>query len=401
MRIAVGTTTRFHMFDLARELLRAGEDARLLTALPRWKVDPEIRAAAHTRSSRLLLGRLAARLPRLCGGNRWDIETFRDFSRWFGQVADRERFDVVDALDGLGLHAGRVVRQRGGAWICNRGSAHILTQRELLVEEHERWKQPMPGTYFDPWMIDRCLTEYAEATAIVVPSHFAKRSFVERGFEDARVYVCPYGVDLTLFHPQRRKDKTFRAVFVGAQSIQKGIGYLLEAARPLVVSGAMELWLVGPVTPDGRPILDQHANLFVQRGVEPRHRLAWTYSQASVLVLPSIQEGLALVQAQAMACGIPVIATRNTGAEDLFTVVVEGFIVPPRDPEAIRDRLQLLLDDPARLREMSAAALDRVRSLDGWATYGRLCVDMYREVLRSPGATTDLDRCAPDQASVG
>ena len=56
-----------------------------------------------------------------------------------------------------------------------------------------------------------------------------------------------------------------------------------------------------------------------------------------------MEEGLALVQAQALACGCPVIGTWNTGAADLFSDGVEGFIVPPRDPKAIAERLRQLL----------------------------------------------------------
>ena len=382
MRIGVGTTTRFHMVDLARELRRLGEDTRLFTALPRWKVDAELRDRAHVHSSRLLLWRVAGRVPVLRNTNYWETETFREFGRWFARMAEREQLDVVDCLDGLGLEAGPLVQRRGGVWICNRGSSHVLTQRQILTEEHARWGQPMPRSYFDPRLVERCLAEYAGATAIVVPSHFAKRSFLSHGFDPERVYVCPYGVDLTMFQPQPRQDQKFRALFVGAQSIQKGIGYLFDAARPLVESGAMELWLVGGPTSDGQPILDRNAGLFTHHGVQPRSELSRFYSQASVLVVPSVQEGLALVQAQAMACGTPVIATENTGAEDLFTDGVEGFIVPPRDPNAIRVRLQLLLDDPQLRQAMGAAALERVRQLGGWERYGKACRSVYQRALQ-------------------
>jgi starch synthase len=387
VRIAIGTTTRFHMFDLARALRQVGQDARLFTALPRFKTDQDLRAVTRTHPSRLLLSHIAGRLRPGGDLRRWEVGMVCDFGRWLGRIAAKEPFDVVDALDGLGLEAGRHVQRRGGAWICNRGSAHVLTQRELLVAEHERWREPMPPSYFDPWIVERCLAEYDEASAIVVPSRFAQRTFVERGFDPARVHVCPYGVDLSLFRPEPREHSRFRALFVGAQSIQKGIGYLLDAVRPLAQSGALELWLVGSTPADGRPLLERNADLFTHLGVQPRNRLAGIYSQASVLVMPSIQEGLALVQAQAMACGIPVIATFNTGAEDIFTDGVEGFIVPPRDAGAIRERLQFLLDNPVRLREMGAAALARVQSLGGWSRYGQLCRDMYRQVLSTSRET--------------
>jgi glycosyltransferase involved in cell wall biosynthesis len=100
-------------------------------------------------------------------------------------------------------------------------------------------------------------------------------------------------------------------------------------------------------------------------GVKDRRELHRYYSQGSVFVMPSIEEGIALVQGQAMACGLPVIATTNTGAEDLFTDGIEGFIVAIRDPEAIREKLLLLYQSPDLREEMSQAALRRVRAMGG------------------------------------
>jgi len=107
------------------------------------------------------------------------------------------------------------------------------------------------------------------------------------------------------------------------------------------------------------------------------------YSQASVLVLPSIQEGLALVQAQAMACGVPVIASENTGAADLFSDGVEGFIVPIRDARAIREKILALYENPAMREQMGEAALARVRKIGGWDDYGVRAADYYRQALET------------------
>ena len=87
-----------------------------------------------------------------------------------------------------------------------------------------------------------------------------------------------------------------------------------------------------------------------------------------------------MVQPQAMACGTPVIATYNAGAEDLFTDGVEGFIVPPRNPEAIRERIQFLLDNPQELARMRQAALARVSALGGWDAFGERTLAAYRQL---------------------
>jgi starch synthase len=101
-------------------------------------------------------------------------------------------------------------------------------------------------------------------------------------------------------------------------------------------------------------------------------------SQVNIPILPSIEEGLALVQGQAMACGCPVLATTNTGAEDLFTDEHEGFIVPIRDADALLNRMQRVADDPALHEWLRAASLERVKSIGRWQQYG----DQWEALLK-------------------
>src|SRR5258706_9719704 len=130
-------------------------------------------------------------------------------------------------------------------------------------------------------------------------------------------------------------------------------------------------------------------NLTTQMRGDPRinitghvqqHRLKEIMSTSDVMVLPSVEDGFGLVQAQAMACGCPVIASQNTGAHDLFTDGKEGFIVPTRDSSAIANRLQQLADDPELRLGMSEAALQRVKSLEGWEQYGETMYRIFSEV---------------------
>jgi starch synthase len=104
-------------------------------------------------------------------------------------------------------------------------------------------------------------------------------------------------------------------------------------------------------------------------------------SRASVMVLPSIEEGLAMVQAQAMACGCPVIATVNAGAGDVLEDGREGFIVPPRDSEAIAQALTLLYRERDLLHAMSGAARRRVELIGGWDRYGLGIMALFERLL--------------------
>jgi glycosyltransferase involved in cell wall biosynthesis len=123
--------------------------------------------------------------------------------------------------------------------------------------------------------------------------------------------------------------------------------------------------------PDLRDILSRLPTANVEfLGPVPRAQLVDLMSRSHALVLPSIEDGFGLVLSEAMACGCPLIASTNTGGEDLFTDGVEGFLVPIRDPAAITARLQQLADSPALRQQMSSAALAKVQSLGGWADYG-------------------------------
>jgi glycosyltransferase involved in cell wall biosynthesis len=385
MNVSLSCIGKFHHFDLARQHLRLGNQVAIFTGNPKSRVDSGLRRFARTHPALRILAALQARLH-LAPQSRWLDDAFlRDLGRWLARSVDPEWTDVLHGLDGPGPEAGRRVKAHGKIWICDRGSAHILTQKQILEEEHAYWEAPPP--IFTAEHLERCLAEYEEAHAITVPSQFARRSFLENGIASERVFVCPYGVDLSEFRPAARTDSIFRVIFVGIASIQKGIGHLLRAVEPLVKKRQCELWLVGSIDSDARHVLDRYRDSFVYKGACPRGELWRLYSQASVLALASVQEGFGLVQAQAMACGIPVIATANTGAEDLFTDGVEGFIVPIRSPEAIREKLEWMIDHPAERAAMGEAALQRVKSLGGWDRYGEQVESVYREVLtRKHGA---------------
>jgi glycosyltransferase involved in cell wall biosynthesis len=114
----------------------------------------------------------------------------------------------------------------------------------------------------------------------------------------------------------------------------------------------------------------------------PQTELKSLMSRSHVMVLPSIEEGLAMVQAQAMACGCPVVASRNTGGEDLFSDGHEGFIVPIRDANALATRLQQLADQPELRAAMARRALARVQSLGGWRDYGQKAMAIYDDMLK-------------------
>lgn len=287
--------------------------------------------------------------------------------------------DALIAISGAALKAGRQLQAQGGKYICDRGSTHARYQWKILDEEHRRWGAPLD--IYDPRDTEREEEQYAMADTIVVPSSFAARSFVQLGIPAEKLRVIPYGVRLDAFHPVGAPaPDTFEVLFIGQVSLRKGVPYLLEAFARLR-HPRKRLFLAGPMFPHMLPLLPRLPMDQVEvLGALSRAELVQRFSRSHVMVLPSLEEGLALVQGEAMACGCPIIATPNTGSEDLFEDGKEGFIIPPRDPVALSERLQALADDPALRQRMSQAALERVRHLGGWNDYGDRWMSLLQEV---------------------
>ena len=383
MKVCVGSPGRFHIFDLARQLARAGALQRLYTAYPRWKVEALSREMVRTFPWLALAAHGAGRLRFHSIQRTLDWLQMRTFDSW---VSGRlEHCDAFHCLSGFGLVSHRAAKARYGALtICDRASSHIRFQDRILRDEYSRLG--IPYRPIDPRVVERELAEYEECDLIFIPSRFAQRSFIENGITEEKLRVVPYGVDLDMFRPVDKEDGVFRIIYVGALSVRKGIHYLLQATSQFSEK-EVELWLIGAAMSETRDLLKRYEGRFRHFGVIPRTELYRYYSQGSVFVMASIEEGLALVQAQAMACGLPVIGTANTGAEDLFSDGVEGFIVPIRDPDAIAERIARLLRRPDDREMMARSALARVAALGGWNAYGQRVLSTYAAAVAPRGAT--------------
>lgn len=384
MKVVLSTIGKFHTFDLARELQAHGALERIYSGYPTFKLRGEELPAGKVSTFPWVHGpymawpgreRLGARL-----NHAWERLDSMLFDR---HVAARlPQCDVFVGLSGSALRTGRIAQRRGARHVCDRGSTHIRVQDHLLREEHDHWGVPFEG--IAPHAIAREEEEYANADCITVPSSFNVRSFVEQGVPAHKVQQLPYGVNLSRFHPtgEPQADE-FNVLFVGGMSLRKGLPYLMSAYKRLQ-HPRKSLTLAGAASTEFIKLLKAKklwSDDVRVLGHVPQPELKSLMSSSHVMVLPSIEEGLAMVQAQAMACGCPVIATTHTGAEDLFTDGVEGFITPIRSAHAIAHKLQYLADHPSERSRLSAASLRRVTQSGGWRDYGLQAIDIYRRLV--------------------
>jgi glycosyltransferase involved in cell wall biosynthesis len=385
MKVVLSTIGKFHTFDLARELHARGALEAIFSGYPELKLREERlpRSRIHT-FPWLHAPYMAGFQHRRFLGNRlnrfWEYLDKTTFDRFVS--THMPACDVFVGLSGSALTSGKVAQANGAKYVCDRGSSHIRVQDQLMHEEYARWDVKYAGT--NPRVIDLEEAEYAQSDCITIPSTFCVRSFLSRGVPATKLKRLPYGVNLERFHATTTPDtRQFDILFVGSMSFRKGAQYLLQAyaqvkhpRKSLTFAGGIDHNFIDLMRK--RSLWSQNAHVL---GHVPQARLKDIMSRSHVLVLPSIEEGLAMVQAQALACGCPVIGTENSGAEDIYTDGKEGFIVPIRRADEIAKGLQIMADNPALRLGMSEAAIARVKQLGGWRVYGGQAMDIYEALV--------------------
>ena len=346
------------MLDLARELDALGHDVRFYSFVPKTRSEMfGLPARCHV-SLLPLMGPLVGweRLaPNVLPALREKV-LCHALNR--AMIARMQPCDVFIGMSGLILEAAEYARHKYGARIyLERGSRHIVSQSNIL-RGIAGAQQP------SAFAIAREIAGYAMADRIAVGSSHVADSFVE---EDAalaaKLFVNPYGVDLQQF-PQRTCAPSGppTVLFVGGWTLRKGADILVAALEKLPDVHLIHVGVIGDVRFPA-------SARFVHYDSVPQWRLHEFYARAHLFGLASREEGLALVQLQALASGVPLVCTDRTGGADLgLTPALSANIrvVANGDANAFADAIALTLKDAEKLP--SLGALDR--QLLSWSGYG-------------------------------
>lgn len=293
---------------------------------------------------------------------------------------------VVVASWGCAEPAFRVAKARGTVCVLNYSLAHHAFTHRYLQEEAEReprFAATLNSHDFPVGQLAQLDREIALADHILVGSSFARDTFIAEGVPAAKLEVIPYGVDMSLFHPGARRTPagdSFNIIFAGQLSQRKGLSYLLRAYEQ-IRDAKTSLTLVGQMQDDGTA-LNPWRHLFRYIPHVPREKLAELFQQSDVFVFPTLVEGMGFVVVEAMASGLPVITTPN-GPSDIVRGGVDGYLVPPRDVEALVQRMQELRQSPALRRTMSQSALARAGDFT-WASYRKAAVGRLSDWMSAP-----------------
>lgn len=386
LKLAVVVHGRFHAFDLTRELLRLGADVLLLTNYPKTIAEQFGVPRQHVRSC--LRHGIASRLAQKVGGSgltrRLEPLLHRAFGRWAASELVGRTLDAVHGFSGVceGIFDKRVGPRTIKSVV--RGSAHIRVQARLLAEEEHRCGCALRKP--SPWMIAREMREYELADLVIVLSGFAAASFAGEGFPTSKLRVLPLGSELSRFQAgsevienRRRRilsGRPLKVLTVGSFSFPKGA--LDLAAIATALHGCCEFRFVGDCAPETRELRRScRPNIeFVPR--QRQFDLPNAYEPGDLFLFPTIQDGYAVVLAQAAAAGLPILATANCGGPELVREGTTGWILPVRDPGAFINRLRWCNEHRPELAEMVRAVSTQCEPRD-WSAVAADLLDIYTQ----------------------
>jgi glycosyltransferase involved in cell wall biosynthesis len=382
MKVTVSVFGRFWAFYLAQQLQNKGCLHELISTYPTFEIAKYgiDRNLIHSIWHLEILSRGWYRLP------SW-LKSDRNLQLWFLEQFDSSvtnylspGFDLFVGWSGANFWSLQRAKELGAKTVVERGSSHMYYQTEILKEEYEKWGLKFTETH--PGVYEREIKSYDDADRIAIPSLFVKQTFLEQGIPESKLIHVPYGTSLAEFYPVPKEDKIFRVIHCGTVSLRKGVQYLLQAFHELNLPNA-ELWLVGSIAPEIEPFLAKYqSDQIITKGTYPQKQLRLLYSQCSVFCLASIEDGFGMVIPQAMACSLPVIHTTNTGGEDIVRDRIDGFSVPIRDVEALKEKILFFYENPDKRDEMGSNALEQARKSLSWDDYGEKMVNAYLKTFQ-------------------
>ncbi len=244
----------------------------------------------------------------------------------------------------------------------------------------------------------------ADANAIIVSTE-QERADISRLYETgtAKISVLPAGVDLEMFSPSEKSEARRSlglpdrniVLSVGRVEPLKGFDILLMAMATLDERADNTVVIVGGGAEDS-PELERLRDLARSLGLEDRiiftgavsqEQLSVYYNAADVYVMPSYYESFGLVALEAMACGVPVIASRVSGPRSFVRSGETGYLIDRRCPEPFAQKIDTLLHNPILRESMGRAARSHAETL-GWDMVGRRTLDVYDSVILGPHSSS-------------
>lgn len=287
-----------------------------------------------------------------------DVRFDRDLSRKLPRLT----YDTFWGFQGSCLNCLQQSNKLGKQTVCEMTIAHLPFAKRLLEEEAKlvpEWAETIDFTNFPSQYEERLINEPLTATHVIAISSFLKKTLEKDGVQTEKIHVIPLGFDASEVTFQKETvsiaNRPLKILYAGRITQRKGMSYLLEAIQSFN-SKDVELHIIGNIHGDGTAFKKFSKYYTYQPGIS-QQELFKLYSQYDVLVFPSILEGFGLVTVEAMGAGLPVITTEHTNAAEVLKDGINGYLVPIRDSQAIKQAITRIRNmDNATFQEMRQAA---------------------------------------------
>lgn len=372
MKVSILVNGRFHFYDLARQLNILNHDVKLISTLPVKYIKQRTNLKSKNINSFLSLELLKRIVDKLKLGNiKFDIFQKKLFAYFSFYNLDLSS-DVIIFFAGNGWFSTKLrVVKDAFLIIADEGSAHPNTVNRLLDDEYSRIGHHRDS--FSRFTLDEeTNNQYQIADYVVVPSTFVKNSLITNGVAETKIFVNPYGVDTKIFFPSRTPVtcSKFRIMFCGLFSIQKGSHVFLDIASHFEKNSDFEFIHVGGIDREMRKILSRYTpSNFVHYEPVKQDELPNFYNMSDIFILPSIQDGFAMVVLQAMACGLPVICSKNSCGPDIIDHGDNGYLVDSNDFDSYIKYIELLYNNRNVLYESKDKIRNKVVNNFTWELY--------------------------------
>jgi glycosyltransferase involved in cell wall biosynthesis len=293
-----------------------------------------------------------------------------------------EPFDVAYTIMGHGTELFDVAERTGALKVMDASSSHPTSFYGFWQRECDLW---CPGARvgIPRWIFARANRELERADLILCPSKFVRDSMLYNGISESKCVLNPYGVDTREFTPRSEVPTKPRFICVGAICLRKGHQYLFRAFEKVrrVLKDA-ELVCAGGYAPDFRRERPRWEGSFRHYENLPAAGVAKLLREATAFVFPSNEEGFARAIIEAMASGLPIIATHESGATTLVDDGVEGWIVRGRDVDQLADAMIKTASDREANARMGRAAHQRGAQKNDWGDFAERTLQICEAAMQ-------------------
>ena len=321
----------------------------------------------------------------------------KHFEKKIASLAKKENVDVVISYDNNSSTLFKILEEKCPSVIrildtsiASRIYTKEIYKKDLILSPlfYSEFEKKIISSD-DAKLYRRIKEEEKLAQYFLVGSTFVKRSLEYSGADSNKIYICPYGVDLAEFNRtdlrERTEDEPIRFVFVGGTNQRKGLSYMLEAFQQIDHQKAT-FTIIGQDRLNVN-LKQKYAKDVVFTGTVLHTEIPNLLKNSDVMVFPSLAEGFSLSMVEALACGLPIISSCNTGVNDYIQDGVNGFVVPIQNSVAIAEKMQWFIEHREKIPEMGVNAIKTAEKLT-WENYYKQIGDAIREIVEKEKRVT-------------